>query len=199
MRLTKNRRLILQLLAETDGYDMPPYSVSSLMYDIETMIKYKWKGYEQYSPKSPPSEQQMHRTIKDLLMEGLIVGTKEIQEQHNGLPCRVIRYQLSTDVEKNFIITECSQLHRKVNKSKFGFNFFGVVMDYGMESGEVEKITAKVKAMMQKTHPDKQEGYVEQFNQMRECMELIRSGIPLPTDPYKKQQDLANVESISFL
>ncbi len=40
----------------------------------------------------------------------------------------------------------------------------------------------KVKALMQKTHPDKASGYVEEFKQLKDCMTMIRAGIPLPTD-----------------
>jgi hypothetical protein len=39
----------------------------------------------------------------------------------------------------------------------------------------------RVKALMQKTHPDKAAGYEHEFKQMKQCATWIRAGIPLPT------------------
>jgi hypothetical protein len=184
MKLTKNRQVILQLLADSDRTDYPPYSVSSLMYMLDNVITYNWEGYEKYQLDKVPSKQQMHRTIRDLWLEGLIVGSKSIEDSiGQGLPSRVINYQLSEDVNKNYITSECESIYRKVNKAKYGVSLFGQSFDWGLAVDEVTLLTRKVKAMLHKTHPDKQKGFVEQFNQMTQCMEWIRAGIPLPTDP----------------
>lgn len=184
MRLTKNRQVILQLLADSsDGVDRPPYSVSELMYMLDNAIKYQWAGYEHYKLKKIPSKQQMHRTIRNLWAEGFIVGTKYIEDPiGDGLPSRVIRYQISSEVDKNYIISECQAVYSKVNKAKHGVNMFGQPIDWGLSTQDVKKITARVRAMLHKTHSDKQKGFNEQFNQMTQCMVWIRSGIPLPTD-----------------
>lgn len=41
---------------------------------------------------------------------------------------------------------------------------------------------------MQKTHPDKAEGYSDLFKELKDCMNLIRSGISLPSNPPPKVQ-----------
>ena len=125
----------------------------------------------------------MHRTIRDLWTEGFIVGTKYIEEPiENGLPSRVIRYQLVSEVTQNFIALECQAIYKKVNKAKYGISLFGKPFAYGLCVDEVKQVTAKVKAMLHKTHPDKQQGFSQQFNQMTQCLAWIRAGIPLPTD-----------------
>lgn len=99
MKLTKNRKLILQVLAERNQYDNPPYSAYSVVHSmLEDAFKYKWHGYDM---KTLPSLIQVHRTLKDLWHSGLIVGTRVKEEGFNGaLPSWVVRYQLSSDVEK---------------------------------------------------------------------------------------------------
>lgn len=187
MRLTKNRQVILQLLAKSAGeIAPPPHSVADLIYMLDDAIKYQWTGYDHYQLKKTPSKQQMHRTIRNLWADGLIVGTKCIDDPiGNGLPSRVIRYQLSSDVNQNYIISECQEVFKKVDKAKHGISLFSQPFDWGLSVQEVKQITAKVKTMLHKTHPDKQKGFTEQFKQMTQCMVWIRSGIPLPTDNLK--------------
>ncbi len=146
-------------------------------------LQYHWAGYEQYRLKKIPCKQQMHRTIKDLWYAGYIVGSKSIEEPlDTGLPSRVIRYQLVNEVNQNFIAQECQSLYKKLERAKFGVNLFGNPFDYGLCTDGVKLITGKVKAMLHKTHPDKQPGFNKQFNQMTQCMAWIREGVPLPTD-----------------
>lgn len=60
--------------------------------------------------------------------------------------------------------------------------FGSIPFGYGALPDDVQIMKVKVKALMQKTHPDKASGYVEEFKQLKDCMTMIRAGIPLPTD-----------------
>jgi len=64
-------------------------------------------------------------------------------------------------VYSNALITECQAVYKKVNKAKHGVNLFGGLFDMGLPSNEVKTLMDGVKALMQKTHPDKVAGYVE--------------------------------------
>jgi hypothetical protein len=131
--------------------------------------------------KTLPSLIQIHRTLKDLWHSGLIVGTRVKEEGFNGtLPCWVVRYQLSSDVEKNYIMSECAAIYRDVKKAKFGTTMFSGVFDMGLPTDKVKPLADKVRAMMQRTHPDKSNDYENEFKLMRECHKWIKSGIPLP-------------------
>jgi len=197
MKLTKNRKLILQLLAESEGDDCPPHSVSNLMYLLDNVIRFQWKGYEHCALIKVPSKQQMHRTIRDLWFEGYLVGSKSIEKPiENGLPSRVINYQLASEVNQNFIVSECQAIYKKVNKAKHGINLFGKPFDYGLSVDETKLITDKVKVMLHKTHPDKQQGFIDQFNQMTQCMVWIREGIPLPTDDISRVMNLVSKKKL---
>ncbi len=98
MKMTKNRKLILQALAESNEYENPPYSASSVRYTLETAFEYKWQGYDM---KTLPSLIQIHRTLKELWHSGLIVGMRKKADWYDkALPCWIVEYQLSSDVEK---------------------------------------------------------------------------------------------------
>lgn len=78
--------------------------------------------------------------------------------------------------------SECHAIYREVDRAKHGINLFGKPFDWGLCTDEVKLITGRVKGMLHKTHPDKQQGFIEQFHQMTQCMVWIREGIPFPTD-----------------
>ena len=88
--------------------------------------------------------------------------------------------ELSTDVYRNALITECQAVYKKVDKAKNGFNLFGGVFDMGLPENEVKPLMLKVKGLMQKSHPDKANDYEHEFKQMKQCATWIRAGIPLP-------------------
>lgn len=189
MRMTNNRKLILQALSDGDGYDLPPFSVSSVRYMLENAFNFKWTGYDM---KTIPSVIQIHRTMRDLFHGGLVVGTRfKCPPLSEGLAFWEVRYQLSSDVEKNFIISECQTLHRKVNKAKHGNSMFGGVFDMGLPAEEVKPLADKVRAMMQRTHPDKSSDYQEQFHLMKQCHEWIKQGIPLPVPTHTQGDKVA--------
>lgn len=179
MKMTTTRRLTLFALAENfDG--LPPYAASSIAYTLTNAFNYKWPRYEEL--KSIPNKQQIHRTLRDLWRDGLVVGTriKEDASYGGGLPSWVILYQLSSEVEYNHIVAACKALHRKVDKAKHGVNFFGSVMDMGLPADEVAALAIEVKRLLQRTHPDKVQCLDDQFKLMIECRDWIKSGIPLP-------------------
>jgi hypothetical protein len=148
---------------------------------LENAFNLKWKGEPWEGMKTLPSIIQIHRTMRDLWHSGLIVGTRFKCDFDSGcLPYWEVRYQLSSDVEKNHIISECQLLHRTVSKAKNGINFFGSVFDKGLPENEVQALSSKVRLMMQKTHPDKSPDYSEQFHLMRDCHEMLKGGIPEP-------------------
>ena len=49
----------------------------------------------------------------------------------------------------------------------------------------------QVKTLMQRTHPDKATGYAEQFQQMKQCRDWIKDGIPPPTPTFKVNEQTA--------
>ena len=162
------------------GEDLPPYSASSIAYTLANAFDHEWQGYEDL--KTIPNKQQIHRTLRDLWRDGLVVGTriKEDASYGGGLPSWVILYQLSSEVEYNHIVAACQALHRKVDKAKHGANFFGSVFDMGLPADEVATLAVEVKRMLQRTHPDKVQGLDDQFKQMIKCRDWLKSGIPLP-------------------
>lgn len=177
MKMTLNRKLTLQILSE--GSDEPPYSASSVVSDFEMALELKWHGFEKL--KTAPNKQQVHRTLRELWADGLIVGTRvKCDWNDRCLPYWEVRYQLSCQVERNHIASLCSDIHRKVKKAKHGVNMFGGVFDMGLPACEISELTRDVKKMLQKTHTDKSEGMEYQFQQMIECRDLIKSGIPAP-------------------
>lgn len=112
--------------------------------------------------------------------------------QENCLPSWVVYYQLSSDVEKNWIAKECKDVCRKVKRAKLGINFFqdAPPFDMGLPADEVKVLARKVRSLMQKTHPDKAVGFEDEFKKLQEAHELIKSGIPLPEN---KKQIVADV------
>ncbi len=180
MKMTFNRRLILLALSDQVDGTPPPHSASSIGYALAGAFQSNWGGlYDEM--KTLPNKQQIHRTLKELWHGGLIVGNRRKADRYGQLPCWEVEYQLSGEVYRNWLIAECAAVYRKVNKAKNGFNFFGSVMDMGLPEAEVKALMLKVKALMQKTHPDKAAGYADEFKLMQQCKDWIKSGIPLPT------------------
>jgi hypothetical protein len=138
-------------------------------------------------PTRLPSLNQIRRTLRSLAKEGLIVSRKVKNDcggvSLNRLPYWEQEWQLSDDVDHNALITEINDICHKVQRAKYGVSLFGSIpFDYGALPEDVAIMKTKLKALMQKTHPDKATGYVEEFKQLKDCMSMIRSGIPLPTD-----------------
>ena len=179
MKLTKNRKLILDVLDSyiADAWGAPPHSADTVMYELDRRgIKYH--------------KNAIYRTLKDLLDAGLIVTEKRLQDPiSNGLPYWQNYYQLATSQETNAIVMEVENIHKKLDKAVHGLKFFGAVMDLGLPPDEVIELKARVKVLMQRIHPDKSDGYDDEVKLLAECMKWIKAGIPLPGDePQHSQQ-----------
>ena len=190
MRMTNNRKLILRAL-QLDGVDLPPFSVSSIYHNLESAFTYKWSGWDM---KTLPSVVQIHRTVRDLFYGGLIVANRvKCDAVVGGLPYWELRYQLSSDVERNFILSECQLLHHKVGKAVNGVDLFGMSFGKGLPLDEVEPLKSRVRVMMQCTHPDKAPGFEHEFKLMLKCHEWIKDGIPLSTPAYVQSGNAVEV------
>ena len=191
-RLTFNKRLILDALT-VDIDHPPPHSANTVFYILQNAFDLKWTGiYE--GMKTKPSVNQIRRTLRALASEGLIVCNRTKQEWFDSSSCKLpyweLEWQLSTDVYRNALITECQAVFKKVDKAKHGFNLFGGVFDMGLPENEVKPLMLKVKGLMQKTHPDKATGYEFEFKQMKQCSDWIKSGIPLPTPTHQVNEQV---------
>ena len=191
-RLTFNKRLILDALT-VDMDSPPPHSANSIFYILETAYDLQWSGiYE--GMKTKPSVNQIRRTLRALASEGLIVCNRTKQECWDSgsykLPYWELEWQLSGDVYRNALITECQTVFKTVDKAKHGSVFFGGVFDMGLPENEVKPLMLRVKGLMQKTHPDKAAGYEFEFKQMKQCSNWIKSGIPLPTPTHKVNEQV---------
>ncbi len=197
-RLTFNKRLILDALT-VDIDHPPPHSANTVFYILQNAFDLKWTGiYE--GMKTKPSVNQIRRTLRALASEGLIVCNRTKQEWFDSSSCKLpyweLEWQLSTDVYRNALITECQAVFKKVDKAKHGFNLFGGVFDMGLPENEVKPLMLKVKGLMQKTHPDKAAGYEFEFKQMKQCSDWIKSGIPLPTPTHQVNEQVTLNNSI---
>lgn len=187
MKMTFNRRLILAVLAE-EQEGPPPHGAATVEHALSCAFSYKWQ-YEPYvSMVTLPTKRQIYRTLADLVVGGLIVGTRvKCEASMGGLPYWETLYQLASEVDKNALLAECTEVYRVVNKAVNGFNFFGAVMDMGLPTNEVAPLLLRVKSLMQRTHPDKATGYEAQFLQMKQCADLIKQGIPLPIPTHEQR------------
>ena len=191
--MTFNRKLILEALTD-DSDGLPPHSANSVFYTLENAFNFKWDCEPYKRMKTLPSIIQIHRTLRDLWHSGAIVGTRVKEDGFNGaLPSWVVRYQLSGDVYRNGLLAEIKTVIRKVRIAKYGSQLFGGVFDMGLPANEVKPLADKVRSLMQKTHPDKAVGYENEFAELKAALDLIKSGIPLPT-PTHTAGDRVSVE-----
>ena len=183
---TKNRQLIMRLLSEIwEDCGMPPYSADSLHYIMNTIVSY----CPEYGLDKVPSKSQIHRTLRDLVKAGLVAVSRHKEEPYGNqqLPRWIKRYQPVEHIERNQLIADVQTICRKVHRAKYGSSFFGSPpFDYGASPEDVAQMKTTLKTLMQKTHPDKAEGYSDLFKELKDCMSVIRSGIPLPSDPPPK-------------
>jgi hypothetical protein len=104
MKMTFNRRLVLQVLSEPTDGRQPPHSARTVLYTLENALKYKWTGGLYADLKFVPCKQQVYRTLKELWHGGLIVGSRNKREGDNGrLPYWELTYQLCREVDRNEI------------------------------------------------------------------------------------------------
>jgi hypothetical protein len=187
MKLTANRKLILKLIDEeiADCGGRPPYRAIDLHYAIHFLGFDEWYAEQDGTekPTTKASIQQIHRTLNDLEKAGLIIHEYRIDDHYQkGLPQRVAYWQLAEKAEYNRIVNTCNALYRKTHRAKFWITFFGATIDKGLQHDQVDQLKANITAMMQKTHPDKVDGFIEQFKQLQECLQWIKDGIDAPNN-----------------
>ena len=183
MRQTKNRAAILKCLTEPneDCGGSPPYSASS----IEHMLSY---GFAWYGAARPVSVSQINRTLRDLLADGLIVGESRLDEGSNGaLPQRVNYWQVAGHVARNKLLNEVVNVCRTASKAHGTFLFNrDSFFDKPMDDAQKAVIIKDLKSLMQRTHPDKADGYTEQFTRINEALAYVRSNVDLLKEPGKR-------------
>ena len=174
-RMTANRDLILYLLDATlpDCGFFPPYPASSLLYELNNM-------HRAGMLHKPPNRRQLFRTLSDLWHDGIIVASRQRNEAcANTLPYWELCYELSTSSHRNGIRAQCAALHRAVSRAKFGVKFFGATFDLGATPEQIAAWRKQARTLAQQTHPDKVDGFIEQFHLIAECLEWLRD-IPPP-------------------
>lgn len=182
MKNTVNRQVILKCLSEpnADCGGAPPYSASNIHYMLE--YGYEWHGVG----KKPVSISQINRTLRDLHAAGQIVFEYRIDEHtQNKLPQRVKYWQLADAVDRNKLINEVN-CACKLARRAHGVMFFGGLVEKPMDESQKENIIKNLKALMQKTHPDKIDGFTDQFKQLQESLAYVRSNIDLMRDSAKQ-------------
>ncbi|WKJ91363.1 hypothetical protein QZJ86_04330 [Methylomonas montana] len=183
MKNTVNRQVILKYLSEPNAdCGAPPYTASDLHYMLEH--GYDWHGVD----KKPVSISQINRTLRDLYAAGLIVFELKITDTtQNKLPQRVKYWQLAGEVGRNKLINEVNSACRLAGRVH-GVMFFGGLIEQPVSEGQKEQVIKNLKAMMQRTHPDKVEGFTDQFKQLQEALAYVRSNIDLTAAPAKQLQ-----------
>lgn len=172
-RMTANRMFVLSLLDSelADSGNMPPYSASALLAEMESR-------YRSGSLPKPPNRRQLFRTLRDLWYDGSIVASR-VSTTIDALPYWELEYERSESAHANFIRSQCYALYTAVHRAKFGAELFGTVFNKGATPAQVSAWLKQVRMLAQKTHPDKTDGFVAQFHQLAECLVWLRD-IPPP-------------------
>lgn len=185
MKQTQNRKIIIKCLTEPneDCGGCPPYSASSIYYMLE-------HGYRWYGAEKPVSISQINRTLRDLYAVGLIVYEMRLDDPiGDGLPQRVKYWQMTEAVDKNKLIHNVNEVCRLAGKAHGTFfltkdRYF----DKPMDADQKDAVIKDLKALMQKTHPDKVDGFDIQFKRLQESLAYVRSNVDLLNTPDKQLQ-----------
>lgn len=182
MKHTRNRQVIIKCLTEPneDCGGAPPYSASSIQYMLE-------QNPEWYGAPRPVSISQINRTLRDLHAAGLIIFEYRLDDPYGqkGLPQKVKYWQMVEGVERNRLITEVNAVCRTAQKAH-GVLFFGGLLEKPFDDIQKDAVIKDLKALMQKTHPDKVDGFLDQFKQLQESLVYIRSKVDLLKTPEKR-------------
>lgn len=177
IRMTANRKLILELLAETIE-DMPPPHSAWLIHNT---LREEFNRQDS-ELATLPAISQIYRTLTDLINAGLVTATKRKEEGDNfcnPLPHWIAEYQLTKDVGANTLIKDCDDIYAKVHKAKFGVNCFGKTLMQGLPVNEVKDLLSVTKALIQRVLVA-DEATDTQFYKISECLSWLEDGIPLP-------------------
>lgn len=184
VKMTRNRKAILKCLTEpnSDCGGQPPYCASDIHYMLE-------HNFEWYGASKPVSIAQIHRTLRDLLAAGVIVKETQLDDSltGNGLPSLVNYYQLAGEIERNKLLAEINQTLSTAGKCHGTF-FFGVThfFDKPFNAKEKAAVIADIKSLMQRTHPDKVEGFEDEFTELNKALKYCRSELDLLKTPNKR-------------
>jgi hypothetical protein len=182
MKQTRNRQVIIKCLTEPneDCGGAPPYSASSIEYMLQQAPE--WYG----APRSV-SISQINRTLRDLHAAGLIVFEYRLDDPYgqNGLPQKVKYWQMADGLERNKLIGEVNEVCRTAEKAH-GVLFFGGLIEKPFDEAQKTAVIKDLKALMQKTHPDKVDGFLDQFKQLQAALVYVRSKIDLLKTPEKR-------------
>lgn len=129
------------------------------------------------------------RTLHNLEAEGIVYMFKvKIDENSNRDSCFITRYEynfgLTADRDRVETNKEVTLLYNKVTRAKNGMNFLGGIMDQGLPTETTTLLYNQCKMLMQRLHPDKIEGYEDEFKLVLEAYNIIKTGIPLPIKMY---------------
>jgi hypothetical protein len=181
MKQTRNRQVIIKCLSEPneDCGGAPPYSAGSIEYMLQ-------QNPEWYGAPRPVSISQINRTLRDLHSAGLIVFEYRLDEPYgqNGLPQKVKYWQMAEGVERNRLVVEVNEVCRTAKKAH-GVLFFGGLIEEPFDDAQKTAVIKDLKALMQKTHPDKVDGFLDQFKQLQAALVYVRSKIDLLKTPEK--------------
>jgi len=167
------------LTEQSSDCGLPPFSASDIHYMLE--INFKW-----YGAAKPVSISQIHRTLRDLLKAGVIVKETRIDEPRDTglLASRVNYYQLADSVDRNTLLREIDQVLRTAGNVHGTFLFS--TDHFFNEPFDPAPVIADIKALMQRTHPDKVTGYEAEFEQLNKALKYCRAKINLLKTPDKK-------------
>lgn len=180
LKPTKNRSAIIRCLTEpnSDCGGVPPYCASSVHYMLEH--NHSWYGLDK-----PVSISQINRTLRDLFSAGIVVKESRIDDPlADGLPVRVNYWQMAHEIERNKLLAEIRAVLGDAEKAHGTF-FFGTdnYFEKPYNSEQKAVVIADIKAMMQRTHPDKVKGFDGEFADLNKALIYCRSTINLLKTP----------------
>jgi len=181
MKQTQNRKAIIKCLTERndDCGGCPPFSAASIHYMLEG-------GNKWYGAEKTVNISQIHRTLRDLLAVGLVVYEMRLDDAWgNGkLPQRVKYWQMADAADRNKLINAVYKVCKLASKAHGTFLFTrDRFFDQPMNAEQKNAIIKDLKGLMQKTHPDKFDGFVGQFKQLQESLAYVRSNVDLLSTP----------------
>lgn len=71
-------------------------------------------------------------------------------------------------------------------KKRTGVLFFGALLEEPFDEAQKTVVIKDLKALMQKTHPDKVDGFLDQFKRLQAALVYVRSKIDLLKTPEKR-------------
>ncbi|MGB4497705.1 MAG: hypothetical protein WBI40_03315 [Methylococcaceae bacterium] len=178
-RLTKNRIDIMRCLSG-EHYDcgLPPFSVGTIHYMLY-FYEYDSDGNGHMANISKERRKTQHnqirRTLEELAMEGVVVMSRELNDVHRDLlPYWEKKYQIAEMVEANYLEQEIKDIEFRISRIN-GVQMFGAVFDArGLTKSDKKELTAKVKRLIQRTHPDKISGKEHHFIKMKKYLDVLR-------------------------